>query len=183
MAAGVQVHGAEIPRHRGLQLLVAGIAGEFNPQLIHLEVSIPEGLQVQAGLDGLGVPGQARALEVQAGVDRAQPLDLLRLDLREFLELGRGQALEVQVQRKDRGVNPGVEVSGDIAVRLTDLPFYLDFSPCRSAAEAQRAGQVPGGGPAGPDGVDLVTFERAEVAGQGARELGFFGKGLADFSL
>ena len=153
----------KFPATEACSFLVSGIAGEFKPRLIHFEVPIPEGLQVQAGLEGLGVPGQARALEVQVGVDRAQPLDLLPLEILEFIELGRGQALEVQVQLKDCGVNPGVEVSRDIAVRLTDLPFYLDFPPCRSAAEAQRAGQVPGGGPAGPEGVDLVTFERAEV--------------------
>ena len=129
MAAGAQVHGTEISRHRGLQLLVFAVAGEFNPRFIHVEVSIPEGRKVQAGLDGLRVPGQARALEVQVGVDRAQPLDLLHLEILKFLELGRGQALEVQVQLKDCGVNPGVEVSRDIAVRRTDLPFYLDFSP------------------------------------------------------
>ena len=67
MAAGAQVHGPEIPRHGGLQFLVPGIAGELKPHLIHFEVSIPEGRKVQAGLDGLGVPGQARALEVRGG--------------------------------------------------------------------------------------------------------------------
>ena len=63
------------------------------------------------------------------GVDRAEPLDLLPLEILEFIELGRGQAPEVQVQVKDCGVNPGVQVSRDIAVRRTDLPFLRGFSP------------------------------------------------------
>ena len=110
MAAGAQVQAAEIPRHGGLQLLAPGIAGELKVHLIHFEISIPEGRQVQAGLQRLGVPGQARALKVQAGVDRTQALDRLRLEVLNFLELGRGQALEVQVELKDRGLDPGVEV-------------------------------------------------------------------------
>ena len=70
-AAGAQVHAPEIPRHGGPQFLAPGIAGELQPHLIHVEVAIPEGRKVQAGLHGLGVPGQARALQVQVGVDRA----------------------------------------------------------------------------------------------------------------
>ena len=88
MAAGAQVHGPEIPGDGGLQLLACRIAGEFEPHLIHFEVSVPEGLQVQAGLQGLGVPGQARALEVQMGVDRAQALERLRLEVLDLLESG-----------------------------------------------------------------------------------------------
>ena len=60
-----------------------------------------------------------------------------------------------------------------IVVSLADLALESEFSALGGAAEAQRAGQVPGGGPAGPEGVDLVTFDRADVAGQGARKLSF----------
>ena len=97
--------------------------------------------------------------------------------------MGRGEALEVQVQTKDGGLDPGVEVSFDGVFGLADLALEVKCSPFGGAAEAQRAGQVPGGGPAGPEGVNLVSLEGAEVAGYRAREPGFFGKGLADFAL
>ena len=87
MAAGAQIQAPEIPRRGGLQLLAPGIAGEINPHLIHFEVSILEGRKVQAGLQRLRVPGQARALKVQAGVDRAQALERLRSEVLNFLEL------------------------------------------------------------------------------------------------
>ena len=78
-------------------------------------------------MHGLGVPGQARALQVQVGVDRAQALDRLRLEALEFLELGRGQALEVQVQREDGGLDLGVEVSLDGVISLADLALEVQF--------------------------------------------------------
>ena len=67
------------------------------------------------------------------------------------------------------------------AVRRTDLRLFLDFSPAEVLLRLQRAGQVPGGGPAGPEGVDLVAFERAEAAVT-AERTGLVGEGPTDSS-
>ncbi len=55
------------------------------------------------------------------GVDRAQALDRLGLEVLDLPELGRGQALEVQVQVKDRGLDLGVKVSFGPVIGLADM--------------------------------------------------------------
>ncbi len=62
---------------------------------------------------------------MQAGIDRAEALDRLRLEALNFLELGRGQAFEVQVEFKDRGFDTGVEVARNDIISFADLALEV----------------------------------------------------------
>jgi hypothetical protein len=77
---------------------------------------------------------------VQVGANRAQALEGLGLKVLDFLELGGAQALEVQVQVKDRGLELGVKFAVKGVVGLADFALKVNSSSCGSGAEAEGAG-------------------------------------------